>query len=57
MIIKKEYLLLFHGTKAENVLGILSKGLIIAPIEAESSGNRYGSGIYLSDQFNKALDY
>ena len=53
----KKRILLFHGTKAENVLGILSKGLIIAPIEAESSGNRYGSGIYLSDQFNKALDY
>ena len=50
-------ILLFHGTKAENVLGILNKGLLIAPIEAESTGNKYGNGIYLSDSFDKALDY
>ncbi len=50
-------ILLFHGTKAENLLGILSKGLLIAPIEANFTGNRYGSGIYLSDSFWKALDY
>ena len=50
-------ILLFHGTKAENVLGILNKGLLIAPIEAESSGNKYGNGIYLSDNFYKSLDY
>jgi poly [ADP-ribose] polymerase len=41
----------------KNVLGILNKGLLIAPIEAESSGNKYGNGIYLSDSFDKALDY
>ena len=50
-------ILLFHGTKAENVIGILNKGLLIAPIEAESSGNKYGNGIYLSDSFYKALNY
>ena len=50
-------ILLFHGTKAENVIGILNKGLLIAPIEAESSGNKYGNGIYLSDSFFKALNY
>ena len=50
-------LLLFHGTKTQNILGILSKGLLIAPIESESSGKRFGNGIYLSDSFNKALGY
>mgnify|MGYP002624576823 CR=1 FL=1 len=50
-------ILLFHGTKAENVIGILNKGLLIAPIEAETSGNKYGNGIYLSDSFFKALNY
>ena len=50
-------ILLFHGTKTQNILGILSKGLLIAPIESESSGNRFGSGIYLTDSFNKSLGY
>ena len=50
-------ILLFHGTKTQNILGILSKGLLIAPIESESSGKRFGNGIYLSDSFNKALGY
>ena len=50
-------ILLFHGTKTQNMLGILSKGLLIAPIESESSGNRFGNGIYLSDSFQKCLSY
>ena len=50
-------ILLFHGTKTQNLLGILSKGLLIAPIESQSSGNRFGSGIYLSDSFQKCLSY
>ena len=50
-------ILLFHGTKTQNMLGILSKGLLIAPVESESSGNRFGSGIYLSDSFQKCLSY
>ena len=50
-------ILLFHGTKTQNILGILSKGLLIAPIESESSGNRFGNGIYLSDSFQKSLGY
>ena len=50
-------ILLFHGTKTQNLLGILSKGLLIAPIESQSSGNRFGNGIYLSDSFKKSLSY
>ena len=50
-------ILLFHGTKTQNILGILSKGLLIAPFESAASGNRFGNGIYLSDSFNKALSY
>ena len=50
-------ILLFHGTKTQNILGILSKGLLIAPVESESSGNRFGNGIYLSDSFQKSLGY
>ena len=50
-------ILLFHGTKTQNMLGILSKGLLIAPVESSSSGSRFGSGIYLSDNFQKCLSY
>ena len=53
----KKRILLFHGTKTQNILGILSKGLLIAPIESESSGNRFGNGIYLTDSFQKSLGY
>ena len=53
----KKRILLFHGTKTQNILGILSKGLLIAPIESQSSGNRFGNGIYLSDSFKKCLSY
>ena len=54
---KKNRVLLFHGTKIQNILGILSQGLLISPIEASSSGSLYGNGIYLSDSFKKSIDY
>ena len=50
-------ILLFHGTRIPNMLGILSQGLLIAPIEASRSGYKYGKGIYLTDIFSKALNY
>ena len=39
------------------MLGILSKGLLIAPFESEISGNKYGNGIYLSNSFKKSSYY
>ena len=47
----------FHGTKVENVIGILSQGLKIAPVQAINTGQFYGSGIYLSDNFSCSLGY
>ena len=47
----------FHGTKVENVIGILSQGLKIAPVQAIYTGNSYGTGIYLSDNFTVSLGY
>ena len=47
----------FHGTKVENVIGILSQGLKIAPVQSINTGKSYGSGIYLSDNFNCSLGY
>ena len=53
----KKRILLFHGTKTQNMLGILSKGLLIAPFESQSTGSKFGNGIYLSDSFRKSLSY
>ena len=49
--------LFFHGTKVENVIGILSQGLKIAPVQAINTGKSYGNGIYLSDSFSCSLGY
>ena len=46
-----------HGTKVENILGILSQGLKISPVQAKYTGSAYGHGIYLSDCFNVSLAY
>ena len=47
----------FHGTKVENVIGILSQGIKIAPVQAIYTGASYGVGIYLSDSFSVSLGY
>lgn len=50
--------MLWHGTEAGNLLGILKNGMKIAPTESLSqAGQAYGAGIYSSDMFAKALDY
>ena len=46
-----------HGTKVENIIGILSQGLKIAPVQAVNTGKAYGNGIYLSDLFSYSLLY
>ena len=46
-----------HGTKVENILGILSEGLKKSPVQASFTGNSYGEGIYLSDSFNVSSFY
>jgi hypothetical protein len=47
----------FHGTKVENIIGILSQGLKIAPVQAINTGKVYGNGIYLSDGFSTSFNY
>lgn len=49
--------LLWHGTRTENVLSILCKGLIKAPIGSAHNGCRFGRGIYLTDVFSMANGY
>ena len=50
-------IILCHGTTAQNILGILSEGLKISPVQAKFQGSSYGEGIYLSDSFEFSYGY
>lgn len=50
-------MMLWHGSRLANFVGILSQGLRIAPPEAPASGYRFGKGIYLADMFSKSHGY
>jgi poly [ADP-ribose] polymerase len=43
-------MLLWHGSRTSNYVGILSNGLRIAPPEAPHNGYVYGKGIYMADK-------
>eukprot|EP00040_Diaphanoeca_grandis_P014359 m.72817 g.72817 ORF g.72817 m.72817 type:complete len:2223 (-) comp24486_c1_seq1:136-6804(-) len=49
--------LLFHSTKVSNCVGILARGLCIAPPEAPTTGWMLGKGIYFADTFQKSAAY
>lgn len=51
------HLLLYHGSKTFNFMGILSQGLRIAPPEAPTTGYMFGKGVYFADVFEKSLSY
>ena len=50
-------MLLFHGTCAANVFGILNEGLCCAPPSATIHGHAYGKGVYFADVISKSLAY
>ncbi|MBS0285361.1 MAG: WGR domain-containing protein, partial [Proteobacteria bacterium] len=50
-------MLLFHGSSATNVLGILSEGLCCAPPTANIHGHAYGKGVYFADVITKSIGY
>ena len=53
--------MLWHGTRAHNVLSILKGGLIIPPSTGAGgytiAGRMFGDGVYFSDQSTKSLNY
>uniref|UniRef100_A0AAV2JNQ0 Poly [ADP-ribose] polymerase n=1 Tax=Knipowitschia caucasica TaxID=637954 RepID=A0AAV2JNQ0_KNICA len=49
--------LLWHGSRLTNWVGILSKGLRIAPPEAPVTGYMFGKGIYFADMSSKSANY
>ncbi|XP_054721840.1 poly [ADP-ribose] polymerase 2-like [Uloborus diversus] len=50
-------MLLWHGSRLSNWLGILKKGLLIAPPEAPVTGYMFGKGIYFADVCTKSANY
>ena len=51
---------LWHGTKAANVLSILTKGFYVPPVRGSTvqvTGRMFGDGVYFSEQSTKALNY
>ncbi|XP_072479132.1 poly [ADP-ribose] polymerase 2 isoform X2 [Notamacropus eugenii] len=50
-------MLLWHGSRLANWVGILSHGLRIAPPEAPITGYMFGKGIYFADMSSKSANY
>ncbi|KAI3806057.1 hypothetical protein L1987_21948 [Smallanthus sonchifolius] len=53
----KNKMLLWHGSRLTNFIGILSQGLRIAPPEAPATGYMFGKGIYFADLVSKSAQY
>ncbi|DAZ98404.1 TPA: hypothetical protein N0F65_000118 [Lagenidium giganteum] len=49
--------LLWHGSRLSNMIGILAKGLRVAPPEAPTNGYMFGKGIYFADSVSKSANY
>lgn len=54
---QKSRMLLWHGSRLCNFVGILSQGLRIAPPEAPASGYMFGKGLYFADLIQKSATY
>ncbi|XP_047132029.1 poly [ADP-ribose] polymerase 2 isoform X1 [Hydra vulgaris] len=50
-------MLLWHGSRLTNWVGILSQGLRIAPPEAPVTGYMFGKGVYFADVSSKSANY
>ena len=54
---RQKRMLLWHGSRLTNWVGILSKGLRIAPPEAPVTGYMFGKGVYFADMVSKSANY
>ncbi|KAI0329175.1 PARP-domain-containing protein [Cubamyces sp. BRFM 1775] len=50
-------LLLWHGSRTTNFVGILKQGLRIAPPAAPATGYMFGKGVYFADVMSKSANY
>lgn len=49
--------LLWHGSRNENWIGILQKGLMIRPSNVVITGAMFGNGIYFANRAQKSIGY
>ncbi|XP_031628741.1 poly [ADP-ribose] polymerase-like [Contarinia nasturtii] len=49
--------LLFHGTRIENLVSILTSGLKVIMLGSHFSGSAFGKGIYFADSVTKSARY
>lgn len=49
--------MLWHGSRNENWLSILERGLRIRPTGVVLTGAMFGNGVYFADRFQKSLGY
>lgn len=54
---EKDVRMYWHGTGTENILSIMSNGLLVRPANASYSGSCYGNGIYNAPNSDKASGY
>ena len=50
-------MMLWHGSRTTNFMGILSQGMRIAPPEAPVTGYMFGKGLYFADVATKSANY
>jgi len=48
---------LWHGTRPENMVGIISKGLLIRPSGAVYTGSMFGDSLYFAENSSKSMNY
>ena len=48
---------LWHGSRNANIMGIMSKGLLLRPPGAIITGSMFGAGLYFGIQSSKSLQY
>jgi len=56
-LIKGKTKLLYHGTKNENWLSVLQRGLLIRPSGVSTTGSMLGDGVYFADKAKKSIGY
>ena len=53
----KDQRLLFHGSRSENIWGIINSGLVLRPSKVVINGKMFGFGCYFAPKAKKSLGY
>lgn len=48
---------LWHGTRPQNMVGIISRGLLIRPAGAVHTGSMFGDALYHAESSSKSMNY